>query len=103
MTAWRNSDPAHPDRPDLPLPPGRMPLVRGGRPLKRWRWVGAFGPDAMACAARASIGGVPSTHTVRSDACGASCTPSTRFHATRAPDSATPTPAAQNHAVSRAW
>jgi hypothetical protein len=36
-----------------------MPLLRGGRPLKRWRWVGAFGPDAMACAARVSIGGVP--------------------------------------------
>jgi len=36
-----------------------MPLFRGGRPLKRWRWVGAFGPDAMACAARVSIGGIP--------------------------------------------
>jgi Protein of unknown function (DUF2804) len=36
-----------------------MPLVRGGRPLKRWRWVGAFSPGAMACAARLSIGGVP--------------------------------------------
>ena len=47
------------DRPDLPLPPARMPLLRGGRPLKRWRWVGAFGPDAMACATRVSIGGMP--------------------------------------------
>jgi hypothetical protein len=36
-----------------------MPLVRGGRPLKRWRWVGAFGPGGMACAARASIAGAP--------------------------------------------
>ena len=45
--------------PDLPLPPARMPLLRGGRPLKRWRWVGAFGPDVMACATRVSIGGVP--------------------------------------------
>jgi hypothetical protein len=44
---------------DLPLPLQRMPLLRGGRPLKRWRWVGAFGADAMACAARASIGGWP--------------------------------------------
>ena len=42
-----------------PVPPARMPLLRGGRPLKRWRWVGAFGPGAMACAARASIGGIP--------------------------------------------
>jgi hypothetical protein len=44
---------------DIPLPPARMPLLRGGRPLKRWRWVGAFGPGAMACAARVSVGGVP--------------------------------------------
>ena len=47
-----------PDRPGLPLPPARMPRFRGGRPLKHWRWVGAFGPDAMACAARASVGGI---------------------------------------------
>jgi hypothetical protein len=59
MTApqWRSPDPGRPA--DLPLPPARMPLLRGGRPLKRWRWVGAFGPDAMAVAARISIGGVP--------------------------------------------
>ena len=57
MTAWRGPGSDRPS--DLPLPPGRMPLVRGGRPLKRWRWVGAFGPDGMACAARASIGGLP--------------------------------------------
>jgi len=41
------------------VPPARMPPLRGGRPLKRWRWVGAFGPDGMACVARASIGGIP--------------------------------------------
>jgi hypothetical protein len=56
IEGWRS--PAA-DRPALPLPPGRMPPLRGGRPLKRWRWVGAFGPDAMAVAARAAIGGVP--------------------------------------------
>ncbi len=44
---------------DRPLPPQHMPLLRGGRPLKRWRWVGAFSADAMACAARVSIGGLP--------------------------------------------
>jgi hypothetical protein len=33
--------------------------MRGGRPLKRWRWVGAFSADTMLCAARASVGGVP--------------------------------------------
>jgi Domain of unknown function (DUF2804), C-terminal len=55
---WRGPDEG---RPELPLPPAHMPLVRGGRPLKRWRWVGAFAPGAMACVARASIGGVPVT------------------------------------------
>jgi hypothetical protein len=40
----------------LPLPPGAMPLVRGGRPLKRWRYVGVFGPELMLCAARVRIG-----------------------------------------------
>jgi hypothetical protein len=43
----------------VPLPPGRMRLVRGGRPLKRWTYVGAYGPDLMLCAARGRIGVVP--------------------------------------------
>lgn len=43
---------------DLALPPGRMPLVRGGRPLKRWRYVGVFGPDLMLCVGDARIGPV---------------------------------------------
>jgi uncharacterized protein DUF2804 len=60
--AWRGEGGSGSGRPaDLPLPPGRMPLLRGGRPLKRWRWVGAFSAEAMLCAARASIGGVPVT------------------------------------------
>lgn len=41
---------------DLPLPPGRMPLLRGDRPLKRWRWVGVFSPELMLCVAAARIG-----------------------------------------------
>ena len=32
---------------------------RGGRPLKRWTYVGAFGPELMLCAARAQVAGVP--------------------------------------------
>lgn len=44
---------------DLPLPPGRMPLLRRGRPLKRWRYVGVYGPDLMLCAGRARVGVVP--------------------------------------------
>ena len=41
------------------MPPDRMPPLRGGRPLKRWTYVGAFGPELMLCAARARIAGVP--------------------------------------------
>ena len=33
--------------------------MRAGRPLKRWRWVGAFGPDLMLCAGHARIGPLP--------------------------------------------
>jgi len=40
----------------LPLPPASMPLVRGGRLLKRWRYVGVYGPQIMVCAAEAQIG-----------------------------------------------
>jgi hypothetical protein len=36
-----------------------MPLLRGGRPLKRWSYVGAYGPELMLCAARGRIGVVP--------------------------------------------
>src|SRR5436309_14477106 len=49
-----------PDRPaGIPLPPGRMPLVRRGRMLKRWRYVGAYAADLMLCAGTATIGPVP--------------------------------------------
>ena len=53
LSAWRGPGGG---RPSLPLPPGRMPGWRGGRPLKRWTWVGAFGPELMLCAAKARIG-----------------------------------------------
>ena len=53
IIAWRTGMPG---RPALPAPPGPMPLLRGGRPLKRWRWVGCFGPDVMLCAAVAHVG-----------------------------------------------
>jgi hypothetical protein len=36
-----------------------MPMIRAGRPLKRWRWVGAFGPDLMLCAGEARVGPLP--------------------------------------------
>ena len=44
------------DRPDLPLPPGPMPLRRDGQTRKRWRYVGVFGEELMLCVARAEIG-----------------------------------------------
>ena len=43
---------------DLPLPPARMPMLRGGRPLKRWRYVGVYGPELMLCVGDARIGPV---------------------------------------------
>jgi Protein of unknown function (DUF2804) len=51
--SWRGPGPG---RPSVPLPPARMPLARGGRPLKTWTYVGAFGPDVMVCAAVVRIG-----------------------------------------------
>ena len=41
---------------DPPVPPRRMPLLRGGRPLKRWHYVGVYGPEVMLCAADVHIG-----------------------------------------------
>jgi hypothetical protein len=43
----------------LPLPPDPMPLLRRGRPLKRWRYVGVYGPALMLCAGRARVAGLP--------------------------------------------
>lgn len=42
--------------PGVPVPPARMPLWRHGRPLKRWRYVGAYAGDLMVCAAGVRIG-----------------------------------------------
>jgi hypothetical protein len=43
----------------LPLPPARMPRLQGSRPLKRWRYVGVFGPALQLCVGEARIGPVP--------------------------------------------
>src|SRR6185437_1209781 len=42
--------------PEVAMPPRRMPLLRRGRPLKRWRYVGIFGEELMACAALVQVG-----------------------------------------------
>jgi Protein of unknown function (DUF2804) len=44
---------------DLPLPPARMPPLRAGRPLKRWRYVGVYTPELMLCVGDARVAGVP--------------------------------------------
>jgi hypothetical protein len=44
---------------DIPLPPGKMPLWRKGRLLKRWRYVGVYGPEVMVCAGRVRVGPIP--------------------------------------------
>jgi hypothetical protein len=43
---------------DLPLPPGRMPAWRRGRPLKRWRYEAVYAPELMLCMGDARIAGV---------------------------------------------
>jgi hypothetical protein len=36
-----------------------MPRVRRGRPLKRWRYVGAYAPEAMLCVCEVRLGPIP--------------------------------------------
>jgi hypothetical protein len=43
----------------LRLPPGRMAPFSRGRPLKRWRYVGVYGPELMLCVGDARIAGLP--------------------------------------------
>jgi hypothetical protein len=38
------------------IPPARLAPLRGGRPLKRWRYVAAFSDELMLCAAVAAVG-----------------------------------------------
>ena len=55
---WRGPGPG---RPELPLPPGRVPLRRGGSWRKRWRYLGAFSDELLLCAARVGVGPVSQT------------------------------------------
>ena len=54
-------------RPDLPLPPDRMPLRRGGRTLKRWLYVGVFAEEFLLCGARVQVGPLGQTFWVIHD------------------------------------
>ena len=38
------------------MPPGWMPPLRGGRPLKRWRYVGGYGADVCLCLGVVQVG-----------------------------------------------
>ncbi|HST38132.1 MAG TPA: DUF2804 family protein [Conexibacter sp.] len=40
----------------LALPPARMPLRRGARPLKQWRYVGVYGEQLMLCVGSVRVG-----------------------------------------------
>src|SRR3954447_23077264 len=50
---WRGPGPG---RPALPLPPEQMPLRRGGRWRKRWRYVGAYCDELLLCTGRVQVG-----------------------------------------------
>lgn len=50
---WRGPGPG---RPDLPLPPARLPLSRAGTLRKRWRYVGVYAEQLMLCAAHVQVG-----------------------------------------------
>jgi hypothetical protein len=51
---WETGAP--PARLPVDVPPARLAPLRGGRPLKRWRYVAAFDDELMLCAAAASVG-----------------------------------------------
>jgi hypothetical protein len=41
------------------MPPDSMPMVRGGRLRKRWRYVGVYSEEVMLCAASVELGPLP--------------------------------------------
>lgn len=43
-------------KPDLPVPPARLPLLQRGQLRKQWRYVGYYGENVMLCAAVVTIG-----------------------------------------------
>ena len=55
---WRGPGP---ERPELPLPPGKVPIRRDGSWRKRWRYLGAFCDELLLCAARVQVGPVGQT------------------------------------------
>lgn len=43
-------------RPEIPLPPQKLPLWLGRRLRKQWRYVGLFSEELLVCAARVEVG-----------------------------------------------
>ena len=56
--SWRGPGPG---RPEVPLPPGKVPIRRSGSWRKRWRYLAAFADELMLCAARVQVGPVGQT------------------------------------------
>ena len=56
---WRGDGTTRPPAAAGPVPPDRMPLVRDGRPRKRWRYAGVYGEDLMLCAGLVTVAGLP--------------------------------------------
>lgn len=56
MTSQSTPTSIAPERSEASAGNERLPLLRGGRPLKRWRYVGVFGEELMACAALVQVG-----------------------------------------------
>ena len=58
MEPWRGPGAG---RPDLPLPPEKLPIRRAGNWRKKWRYLGAFSDELMLCAARVQVGPIGQT------------------------------------------
>ena len=58
MDPWRGPGAG---RPDLPLPPEKLPIRRAGNWRKKWRYLGAFSDELMLCAARVQVGPIGQT------------------------------------------
>lgn len=54
VPVYRGSGEGRPD--GVPLPPGTMPLLRGGRWLKRWRYVGIYASELSMCVGSVQVG-----------------------------------------------
>jgi Protein of unknown function (DUF2804) len=55
---WRGPGPG---RPELPLPPAKVPVRRRGSWRKQWRYLGAFSDEVLLCAARVGVGPIGQT------------------------------------------